>query len=187
LIDGTVVEKHFSIGEVVEGTEHGFVVADLSHVWAILNLYQKDLPFVKKGQKVRISAGSDMPEAKAIINYISPLIDEVTRTAEARVVLNNPKGIWKPGLFITGLVATSSNNVNLLVPKTALETIDDETVVFVKTDDGFKVRKLTIGKVNHVNVEVLDGLKVGEVYVSKGGFTLKSELQKGEIGEGHGH
>ena len=187
LIDGTVIEKHFSLGEVVEGTDHDFVIADLSHVWAMLQLYQKDLPYVKTGQKVILSAGPDMPEIKARINYLSPIIDEGTRTAEVRVVLDNPKGLWKPGLFITGLVATSSNNVDLIIPKTALETIDDQTVVFVKYGDEFEARNVSIGKTNHINVEIIDGLKAGDIYVSKGGFTLKSEIQKGEIGEGHGH
>jgi len=183
LIDGTVIEKHFSLGEVVQGTEHSFVIADLRHVWAILNLYPKDIPYVKKGQKVIISAGSDTPESKGIINYISPVIDELTRTAEARVVLNNPKGFWKPGLFVTGSVATSTTTVDVLIPKTALETIDDETIVFVKDDDGFEPRHVSVGKRNHINVEITDGLKAGDVYVSKGGFTLKAELQKDEFGD----
>jgi membrane fusion protein, heavy metal efflux system len=187
LIDGTVIEKHFSLGEVVEGTNHGFVVADLSHVWVILNLYQKDLPYVKIGQKVNISAGKDMPETVAKINYISPVVDEETRTAAARVVINNTKGLWKPGLFVTGDISTSEKKVDVIVPKTALEMLDGKAVVFIKDEDGFEPQEVTIGESNHESVEILEGLKAGDVYVSKGGFTLKSELQKGEMGEGHGH
>jgi membrane fusion protein, heavy metal efflux system len=187
LIDGTVIEKHFSLGEVVEGTDHGFVVADLSHVWIILNLYQKDLPYVKIGQKVKISAGKDMPETVAKISYISPVVDEETRTAAARVVINNYKGLWKPGLFVTGDISTSEKKVEVLVPKTALEMLEGKAVVFIKDEDGFEPREVTIGETNHESVEILKGLNAGEVYVSKNGFTLKSELQKGEMGEGHGH
>jgi len=187
LIDGTIIEKHFSLGEVVEGKDHGFVVADLSQVWAILKLYQKDLPFVKKGQTVSISAGSNITEATAVINYISPIIDEVTRTAAVRIVLENAKNLWIPGLFVTGSISTSESKVDMIVPKTALEKINNKTIVFIKDDDGFEPREVTVGRVNQIRVEILDGLKAGDVYVSKGGFTLKAELQKSELTGGHGH
>ncbi|KAA3616769.1 MAG: HlyD family efflux transporter periplasmic adaptor subunit [Calditrichaeota bacterium] len=187
LIDGTVVEKHFSLGEVVEGTDHGFVVANLSQVWAMLTLYQKDLPFVKTGQEVTISLGSEMEKSVGKIAYISPIIDEITRTAKARIILNNRKGYWKPGLFVTGSIATSESEVDVVIPKTALETFEGKTVVFVKNDEGFEPREVIIGKTNHLNVEAISGIKSGDIFVSKGGFTLKSELQKGEMGEGHGH
>lgn len=187
LIDGTIVEKHFSLGEVVEGKDHGFVVADLSQVWAMLTLYQKDLPFVKTGQEVAVSAGPEMAQGTGKIAYISPIIDEKTRTAEARVVLNNRKGFWKPGLFITGSIITSESMLDVVVPKTAIETIDGQKVVFVKNEDGFEMREITIGKTNDVNFEVIEGLKPGDIFVSKNGFTLKAELQKDEMGDGHGH
>lgn len=182
LIDGTIVEKHFSLGEVVEGKDHGFVVADLSQVWAMLTLYQKDLPFVKTGQKVTISDGQGFDKISTI-NYISPIIDEGTRTAKARVVLNNPNDSWKPGLFISGSITTSETSVDLIIPKTALETIEGKTVVFVKDDAGLEPREVKIGRTNHINVEILDGIKAGEVFVSKGGFTLKAELQKSEFAD----
>ncbi len=187
LIDGTVVEKHLTVGEVVDDTQHGFVIADLDTVWVYLQVYQKDLPYVNVGQKVTIIARPGMPQATAYIDYISPIVDEVTRTAKARVILPNPKGIWKPGLFVTGRVITKKVKVNILVPKTALQTMGDQTVVFVKTDEGYKPQPVEVGRENEVNVEILHGLKPGQVYVSKGGFTLKSELLKSEIGEGHGH
>lgn len=185
LISGTVVEKHFSLGEVVEGTEHGFVVADLNQVWAMLTLYQKDLPFIKTGQDVTISSHHDSINSTAKISYISPIIDEATRTAKARVVLDNPRRDWKPGLFISGTIATSSKIVSLIIPGTALETIDGRDVVFVKAAEGFVMKQVTIGKSNKLNVEILDGISAGDIYVSKGGFILKAELQKNKFGDDH--
>ncbi|KAA3609269.1 MAG: HlyD family efflux transporter periplasmic adaptor subunit [Calditrichaeota bacterium] len=187
LIDGIIVEKHLSLGEVVDNSEHGFVVADLSNVWAMLTLYQKDLPSVEIGQKVTISAGLELPKSEGIIAYISPIIDETTRTAEARIVLKNTLGHWKPGLFVTGEIITSDVEVALLVPKTALEIFENQNVVFVQSKEGFVPRAVQIGRRNEVSVEVIGGLNPGETYVSKGGFTLKAELQKSELGEGHGH
>ncbi len=187
LLKGTIIEKHLSLGEVVEDSKHGFVVADLNHVWAMLNLYQKDLPFVKLGQDVTISAGVGIPESKGKIDYISPIIDETTRTAEARVHLNNPQGFWKPGLFVNGQITTSDADVALLVPKTALEYYEDQKVVFVQSEKGFEPRAVLLGRTNDVAVEIISGLEPGETYVIKGGFTIKAELQKSELGEGHGH
>lgn len=187
LIDGTIVEKHFSLGEVVENSEHGFVVADLNSVWAMLKLYQKDLSYVKDGQRVTISAGLGIPDYKGIINYISPIIDETTRTAEARIVMKNPKGYWKPGLFVNGQIITSNITAAILLPKTALEYLEDRPVVFVQTDEGFVPRPVQIGRRSETAVEIINGLNPGEILVSKGGFTIKAEMQKGKFGEGHEH
>ena len=190
LISGTIVEKHITRGEIVEAdmSPHGFVVADLSVVWVYLNLYQKDLPYVKKGQKVTISLGPGLEETTAKINYISPIIDETTRTAKARVVLPNRKGIWKPGLFVNGSIITDEFMAQIAIPKTAIETLENKPCVSIKSDKGFKPRFITSGRENHTLVEILDGLTEGENYVTKGGFTLKAELQKEMFGDDeHGH
>jgi cobalt-zinc-cadmium efflux system membrane fusion protein len=187
LIDGTIVEKHLSLGEIVTDSDHGFVIADLSEVWAMLKLYQKDLPFVEEGQKVKISSGSDMPQSTGKIAYVSPIIDEITRTAEARIILPNPEGRWRPGLFITGQIVTSDLNVDILIPQSALEYYEDQQVVFIQTDEGFEPRAVIVGRMNDAMAEITTGLAAGETYISKGGFTIKTELQKSEFGEGHGH
>ena len=187
LLNGEIIEKHLTRGEVIDDAEHGFVVADLSRVWANLSLYQKDLPHVKVGQQVVISRGENLPEVQATIAYISPVMSEVTRTAIARVIISNRDRNWKPGLFVTGSVKTSSQRVQVAVPKTALEFFEGNQVVFVQTAEGFEPRPVTIGLTNDVNVEILHGLAQGETYVKRGGFTLKAELQKGEMDEGHAH
>ncbi len=187
LIDGTVIEMHMTRGEMIDDNEHGFVVADLSKVWIYLQVYQKDLPYVRTGQTVIISAGKGLPEVRGTISYIAPIIDEITRTAEARVVLRNHNGLWKPGLFVTGRIVTENIQVDVAVPKTALETLDGKTVVFVQEDGGFQPQPVHTGRENDTVVEIVHGLKPGQTYVSKNGFVLKAELMKGEFEEGHGH
>lgn len=142
---------------------------------------------MKIGQKAVISARPDMPEATGTISYISPLLDEATRTAIARVVLPNPNGQWRPGLFVTGYVQVDSVRAAIVVPRTALETIDDQTVVFVRTDDGFVPQPVTLGKSSKTLVEILTGLRAEQSYVTKGGFTLKAELAKSSFESGHEH
>ncbi len=187
LINGTVIEMHMTRGEMVDDRKHGLVVANLGKVWVYLQVYQKDLPYVRVGQSVIISAGKGIPEARGIVSYIAPVIDEVTRTAVARVELKNKTGIWKPGLFVTGRIETENLRVKLAVPKTALETINGNTVVFVKDGKGFKPQPVHIGRENDSLVEIVHGLRSGQTYVSKNGFVLKAEMEKSEFGEEHGH
>jgi cobalt-zinc-cadmium efflux system membrane fusion protein len=159
-------------------------------VWVNLTVYQKDLPYIRVGQEVIISPGYGIPEtrnAKGKISYISPVLDEETRTATARVVLPNPEGIWRPGLFVTGKVVIENIYVPILIPKSALQTVEGKTCVFILTEDGFIPQPVETGRSNETHVEIISGLRPGQKYVSKGAFTLKSELSKEEFGGGHGH
>ncbi len=188
LIDGTVIDMHMTRGEVIEDAEHAVVVADLSYVWANLSVYQKDLPHVKVGQPVILSAGPGTKEVSGTISYVSPVVDEETRTATARVVLPNPNGTWKPGLFVKGRIIVQEVEAPVVVPRTAIEMIEDRPVVFVKTDEGFKPQTVVLGRSDERRVEIVGGLHPGQQYVAKNGFTLKAELGKSSLGEGgHGH
>ena len=184
---GTVIEKHIVLGEVLKDDSTAFVVADLSSVWVDLHVYQKDLPFVHEGQTVSISAGRGIPDAKGKITYLGPLVGEQTRTVLARVVLPNLNGTWRPGLFVTGKVVVENVDVPLLVSKGALQTVEEGPAVFVETAEGLKPRHVTLGRSNDTHVEITSGLKAGERYVTSGAFTLKAQLSKGAFGDGHGH
>ena len=187
LIDGIVIDKHITLGEVLGEDDEAYVVADLSTVWVNLSVYQEDLPDVRTGLTAVISAGHDIPDVTAKISYVGPVVDEHTRTGLARVVLSNKKRFWRPGLFVTGRILISEEMVPLLVPETALQTIEDETCVFIETNEGFEPQPVGIGRRNDTHVEIVSGLTAGQRYVTRGGFTLKAELSKGAFGDGHGH
>ncbi|HEB88492.1 MAG TPA: HlyD family efflux transporter periplasmic adaptor subunit [Deltaproteobacteria bacterium] len=188
LIDGIVIERHITRGEPVS-QQRGrvFTVADLSTVWVDISIYQKHLDAVKLGQTVMLSAGHGKPGATGTISYISPIIDEDTRTATARIVLDNPDGRWRPGLFVTARVEVDHVRVPVAVPRSALEQIDDSTVIFVEAETGFVPRPVMTGREGGDLVEIEDGLVAGERYVRSGGFTLKSELAREELSGGHSH
>jgi cobalt-zinc-cadmium efflux system membrane fusion protein len=184
---GTVIEKHITLGEALKDDTEAFVVADLSTVWADIQVYQKDLPLIRKGQQVLITAGHGIPDVTGAISWVGPVVGEATRTATARIVLANPLGVLRPGLFVTARILTDSDPVALLVPKSALQTVEDRTVVFVRDEDGFEPRPVRIGRENATQVEILSGLEAGQIYASKGAFTLKAQLAKGAFGDGHNH
>lgn len=187
LLNGTVIDKHITIGEVKSGDEPAFVIADLGTVWVNLSIYQMNLAGVKVGMTANLSFGEGIPHAEGVISYISPIIDRHTRTATARVVLPNPEGLLRPGLFVVGRIKTAVIDIPLLVPLTAVQTFENESVIFIQTDEGFEIRHITTGRSNQSFIEITGGLPAGETFVADGGFVLKAELGKGEFGHDHAH
>jgi len=185
--DGVVIQKHISLGEVLEENAEAFVIADLESVWVDVQIYQKDLAAIRKGQNVTIQIGHGVPDARGAIDFVGPLLGEETRTALARVVLGNPDGHYRPGMFVTARVAVATSPVEIAVAKSALQTVDERTVVFVKTAEGYAPRPVEIGRRNTLSVEVVSGLEPGDLYVREGAFTLKAQLSKGAFGDGHNH
>jgi len=104
-----------------------------------------------------------------------------------RIVLPNPNGHWRHGLFVTGHVVVKDTDVPLLVPKTALQTLEERPTVFVETAEGWKPQPVTLGRSNDTHVEITAGLTPGQRYVTSGAFTLKAQLSKGAFSDGHGH
>jgi cobalt-zinc-cadmium efflux system membrane fusion protein len=183
-IDGVVIDKRIAPGEAVSADSEAFVVADLSRVWIDLSVYQRDLDRVRVGQGVVVSTGEGRAQAEGVIAYVAPVVDERTRTAVARVVLPNPDGVWRPGLFVTGLVTIERVEVNLAVPTSAPQTLDGGPVVFVPTPEGLAPQRVRLGRADAQHVEVISGLTPGQRFVSRGSFLLMSELEKEALGEG---
>ncbi len=188
-IDGTVVQKHITLGEKVSDDTEIFTIVDLSHVWVDLSVPQKDLVSIKKGQKTLISLGFGTPDAEGKISYVSPMANRKTRTALARVVLPNPDRRWRPGLFVKARISVGEVRLPLVVPKEALQRLENENVVFVEAKGGYEPRHVSVGRSDGSNVEILSGLFAGERYVAKGGFELKAVMMTRDMGAhaGHGH
>ena len=184
-IAGTVIEIHMTPGEVIGDDKHVVTVANLSSVWASLTVYQKDLTKIKLGQNVEISTVDESKITKSKIFYVSPIVDKETRTSTVRVRLNNTSGFWKPGMFITGKVFTTSKKVPMVVNKNALQLFRGETVVFVQDNKGFRPQPVSIGFENNNLVEILSGLHQGQKYAAVGAFTIKSEFIKESFGGDH--
>ena len=190
--DGVIIEKHAAQGEVLESNIRSFTVADLSQVWVNLTVYQKDLPFIHQGQQVSISTRFGVSDkqttAMSHISWLSPVLDETTRSAKARIVIENHDGHWRPGLFVNAKVAIEKKQAEIVIPLTALQTVEGQTIIFVQHEDGdFEPQAVQTGRRDFQQVEIIQGLKLGQTYVSQNAFSLKAQLQKGEFGEGHSH
>jgi len=177
---GTVIKRDVVAGQVLAPDAPVFVIADLSTVWIDLNVYQKDLPLVRPGLRIAF-AEPGLPEAE--IDYVGPVLGEESRTALARVIMPNPEGAWRPGLFVTAHVAADTQQATVLIPVDAIQSIDNKPCVFVAKEGGFEVRPITISNRTQAQAAVASGLSEGEVYAATETFILKAELGKAEAAE----
>lgn len=177
--DGVVLARHLTNGEVVDGSQETYVVADLSQVWIEMGIYPKDIVGINEGQKIRIVDDSN-GETEAAIIRLSPIIDPETSRVKAIALLNNQSGKWRPGTYVNGNLEKSEEPASILVSKDAVINIDNENYLFVSHPDGFEKRGVVKGREDGKNVEILSGIRPGERYVAKNAFLLKFELVKGE-------
>jgi cobalt-zinc-cadmium efflux system membrane fusion protein len=182
-IKGRIAERRVELGSLVgrEGQESElFVIADLSVLWADLSVSPSDLSAIHEGQKITLTAGGE--SSPAIIMFVSPLLDKETRAARVVASIDNATRKWRPGLFVTAEIPTDEAPAAIVVAKTALQTVKSDTVVFVRTEDGFEMRKIGIGRQDTRLVEITEGLAAGERVATANTFVLKAELGKAEAG-----
>ncbi|MBI5633170.1 MAG: efflux RND transporter periplasmic adaptor subunit [Nitrospirae bacterium] len=190
-VGGVVLEKTVTQGEMVNSEKTLFTVADLSTLWVVIDVYEKDISRLRLGTNVKVSVTA-FPEKtfRGKIAYIADVVDEKTRTEKARVTIDNSSGLLKPGMFATVLIeATSSGTERLIaVPEEAVVLDGTKRYVFIQTaPDKFQRRDIEAGRTLGDRLEITHGLKEGERVAVKGAFILKSELKKGEIVDEHGH
>jgi len=187
-IGGVVVERHATRGENVSPDETLLVVADVSSVWVIGRVYEQQIAGVTPGMRATLTL-SAYPgrEWSGRVDFVGMALDEGTRTLPIRVELQNPDGALRPGLF--GTLALSSDTTarsSALVPLDAVQDIDGVPVVFVEGDHAgeYVATRVALGPQDATRVEVEDGLTPGQRVVVEGAFALKSELLRGDLGDG---
>lgn len=184
-ISGVITRKNIATGQVLELSQMLYEVADLSTIWAEMNIPIKDLGLVKTGQKVTVRAAAFEQAEAGTITYIAPLVAEQSRTATARVVLANAKQNWLAGLPVNIDLVADEVTVPLAVSLEAIQTLQYGNVVFGRYGDYFEARPVELGRRDSKYVEVLSGLNVGEQYAAGNSFVVKAEL--GKAGASHDH
>ncbi len=181
--DGRVITRNLTRGEVIETEQKLFTVANLTDVWVIGNVPEKDVRFIRKDQKVTVVVAA-YPHAifSGTITYVGDVLDPATRTMSLRVTVPNPDRLLKPEMFaIISVLATPSSDV-LSVPLAAVQDGPAGKMVFVQREPGvFEPRPIKLGNEEGDVIRVLEGVKVGEQVVTKGSFALKSEMERHKI------
>lgn len=185
-IAGVVTEKHTTVGELADPSKNLFTVSDLSSVWVLVDINEMDLAKIERGRPAAVRVGA-FPDTvfRGRVTYVADLVDEATRTVKARIEVANAGRKLKPEMFATvELTVPTAARPALAVPEEAIVELEGKKVLFVTGDDvEFVPREVTTGAKRGSWMEITAGLKEGERYAAKGGFLLKSELKKGELGE----
>ena len=182
-IKGSVIARDIVMGQIVGTDREAFSIADLTTVWVEMSVSPADLPFAKEGQAVRIQSAGKSATAKVIA--VSLAIDPETRAAKVIAGLDNTASEWRVGDFVNAQLLAAKQDVDLMVPREAIQTIKGAKAVFVNEGGGFRMRPVTTGREDTSNVEVLSGLEFGETIATKNTFTLKAELGKAEAEHEH--
>lgn len=193
-IAGEVVERHATIGEVVRPEQPLFVVTDTRTIWIVGSAYPQDLATIHEGAQA-VFQSPDLPakQWRGQLDWVSPVMDLQTRTLPVRMVLDNPDGRLRPGLFGVIQIAaeddTSTEPSPVTVRAESLVELQGQPVLFAPGEESgeFRVLPVTPGRRDSERVEIVAGLSANQPYVATGVFILKSTLLRSELGEGHVH
>ncbi|MDH4099667.1 MAG: efflux RND transporter periplasmic adaptor subunit [Nitrospirota bacterium] len=187
-ISGTVLTREASQGETVDPSKTLFTVADLSALWIIAEVPENEVARIRKGQRATVTVDA-MPgkSFSVVIDHVYDLMDPETRRIKVRASLRNP-GTLKPEMFATMRIAAGQTDMAPAIPASAVVREGGKTAVFVEDEPlTFAKRTIEVGPEQDGWHRVLSGLKAGERIAVKGAFTLKAEMEKSELGEGHAH
>ena len=182
-IDGVILRRDVQVGSIT-GEAPLFLIADMSQVWVELDVFPRDLAKVQSGQAVSIRT-LEGAQLSGQIGFISPLAMHASQSVQARVVLNNPQGLLRPGQFVSGAVTVAEHELALAVRESGIQRFRDFQVVYARIGDQYEVRMLELGRRNAEWVEVLGGLQPGTEYVSDNSYLIKADIDKSAASHDH--
>jgi cobalt-zinc-cadmium efflux system membrane fusion protein len=192
---GMIVSAEVVRGEPVDANTAAFVIADPSQMWINLNVRQEDAALVMRGQRALFETDDRQVNAEGAIDWISPTIDQKSRTLPVRVSVTNPSGKLRDNTFGVGRILLRAEPQAIVVPRSAVHSAGDVQLVFVRDKDYFSegaakffhVRQVRIGARDEKQIELLAGVLPGEVVATEGSNVLLAQLLRGNLGAGCGH
>jgi cobalt-zinc-cadmium efflux system membrane fusion protein len=181
-IDGVVTERGANIGLNVDTATKLFTVVDLSTVWVVADLYEKDFSRVRLGSEAAITT-SARPDVtmRGRVSYIDPQVSADTRTAKVRIEVPNTSGELRLGMYADVVVSRAPVVSALRVPRNAVQNVGDRTVVYLtnpKEPGKFVEREVRLGQTSGEQVEVVSGVQAGDVVVTEGSFFVRAERER---------
>ncbi|HKA37909.1 MAG TPA: efflux RND transporter periplasmic adaptor subunit [Thermoanaerobaculia bacterium] len=180
---GVVLKKEALPGAAITAGMPLYTIADLSTVWVLADVYQSEMAMVSPGVRADVAATFLPGETfTGKVDFVYPTLTEESRTVKARIVLGNPKGSLKPGMFVRVSLAGNGREA-VAVPNSALIQTGERQVAFVEESPGaYAPREVRTGIQGKDFAEVLSGLSEGEIVVTSGNFLIDSESRIGAIG-----
>jgi len=187
-VNGMIVSRDAIVGQPVAADQTLATIADLSEVWFMGSVFEKNLAQIRLGAPAEIQLNAYPKELfNGSVEYLSRQIDPIARTVTARVRLTNREDLLRLGLFGVARVGTgdeSRKEPTLVVPRSAVTDIAEKPTVFVRQEDGdFDLHQVVLGASGLGKIEIVSGLREGEQVVVSGVFTLKSAVLKSTFGE----
>lgn len=184
--DGMVISRAVNQGQVVGAGQELFAVTDLSTVWVVGDIYEKDFANVRVGSPATVTIpAAPKTTLQGRVSYIDPRVDPATRTAKVRVEVPNRSMELRLGMFVNVAFQTGSGARATLVPRDAVQSIGDRTVVYVPVegdDTRFVERPVKLGTAMGDSIQIVEGLKPGERVVTSGSFYLRAEAGRSRSG-----
>lgn len=180
---GTITARTVNPGEVIEANKELMRVTDLSTIWVVGQIYEKDLATVRVGSGANITSDAYPGQIfRGRITYVDPKIDAATRTAQVRIEMANPRQMFKIGMYVNvafGALGTAEKTM-AVIPKDAMQTIGNQQFVFVATNkpNEFIMRSVRLGPESNGSYPVLEGVNLGDRIVTQGSFLLRAEWLK---------
>ncbi len=181
-LQGTIIERTVTVGQVVQPADALFTVADLSQVWVVAELPEQQAHWAHKGDEALVTIAALPDEAqRGRLIYVDDMVDPQTRTVTVRMAIANPQRIFKPEMLAT-LVIHKQGAQELVLPDSAVIRVADRDHVFVQTAaDEFTLKPVKLGIRNGNVRHVIEGLTLGDKIVVDGSFHLNNERQRKEL------
>jgi cobalt-zinc-cadmium efflux system membrane fusion protein len=182
-IAGVVTERLANVGLNVGPSTKLFTVVDLSSVWVVADVYEKDFARIQVGLAARVLTTAYPDRTlQGRVSYIDPAVDMATRTAKVRVEVPNPRRDLRLGMFAEILIGDSGAvGGSVSVPRAAVQNVGDRSVVYLidpKNEDQFIEREVSLGAPAGDHIAVVSGVQSGDVVVSEGSFYVRAERER---------
>ncbi|MGQ4659450.1 efflux RND transporter periplasmic adaptor subunit [Lysobacter sp. F6437] len=184
-ISGVVTARHASVGGLAAEGMPLFEIADLSQLWVDLHIFGADAQHIGAGVPVRITRMSDGKTVETELERVLPGIATASQSTVARATIDNADDLWRPGSAVKARITVARQPVDLMVPLSALQTMDGEEVVFVRDGDTYQARPVELGARDAQRVQITGGLRKGEQVVVDESYLIKADIEK--EGAEHAH
>ncbi|WP_312707734.1 efflux RND transporter periplasmic adaptor subunit [Stenotrophomonas sp.] len=184
-ISGVVLSRQVQVGAMAGEGQVLFEIGDLSQLWVDLHIFGADTQHITAGVPVTVTRMTDGVSQVTTLERVLPGTATASQSTVARASVDNADGLWRPGAAVRARIVVASTPADIVVPLSALQTLDDKDVVFVREGDSYTARPVTLGARDAQQVAVSAGLRAGEQVVVQQSYTVKADI--GKAGASHEH